>query len=46
MKTPHLCFILNCQNKVNREPDDFENLYCGYHKNYNNSDLADFLISD
>lgn len=33
------CFILNCQNKVNRSLDDLTNVYCNEHSKYNNTDL-------
>jgi hypothetical protein len=46
MKTPHICFILDCNNTVNRKPDDFDNLYCKKHKKYDNTDLLEWISQD
>lgn len=38
-----LCFMLNCTETVIRKPDDFINVYCDYHKEYNETTLDNYL---
>ena len=46
MKSNHICFILDCNNIVNRAPDDFDNLYCKMHKHLDNTDLLEWINQD
>lgn len=46
MKTPHLCFVIDCRNTVLREDDDFENLYCPEHDFLNGDEVYQVACFD
>lgn len=46
MVTPHLCFMLDCKNTIERHPHDFSKLYCLEHDEYNFTDASNYILGE